>query len=203
MVLIRPFCSQGWFSEWSIETPPLSKLLQCFEIKSNANPSKVQTASVFSADTLLDELAIVAALLQRNESRAEKRFGVRLLREDCECAGVHVQECVENKIGIRVVDTKHLNLTGTLPQFTKLVTRIVQKTWEGDDRLRVFPPHQILGQLAVFAKFANDAIEPEARQRCQNCLNKSLDCFNDESVGIVQLIGRFDDNQKIIATRTI
>ncbi len=204
-MLIRPFSDK--FPKWTDKSPELTQLLKCFEIIRDAPAGKVLTTSLYLTEAAEDELAIVAALHQRSEHSVDKRYAVRVEQGECEQSGLQVQPHIENKTGIRDVDRKHVNVSGTLDQFIRLMVRIVSEIWKGQDRLRIFTEHQILGQLAVFVKQSSERVEPEAQQRCLHCLSKSPDRFQFcDDVGIVRILGTLNDKTQsvdVVAERPI
>ena len=80
--------------------------------------------------------------------------------------------------GHRVRRRRHFNLSGQQIQFVNLVREIVAKIWEGHDRLRAFPAHQVSGQLAAFLEFDDRTAEPEAKERCRRTLNRNPELCN-------------------------
>src|SRR5262249_17262226 len=104
------------------------------------------------------------------------QYGVRIEPEDCALAGVKVTHCPEEgTTGVKFVDRRHFNLVSGQDQFVHLIKITVARIWEGQDRLRSFPAHQICGQLAVFIALPDKVVEAEAKDRCRKTLSKHSD----------------------------
>jgi hypothetical protein len=176
---------------WSNKRPKLSDLLECFGVPRQASSVK-KPPSAFWASCSSEELENVAAFFQTSPSSPDKCFGIRFTAEDCAHAGVELDPGNRGTTGVPFVDGRHVDLRGTPDQFMTLVTRIVSKIWEGQDRVRVFPAHQILGEIAVLARLSGDDIEPEARSRCEQVLAKTPDWIA-YSQDCVTIRGKLDD----------
>jgi hypothetical protein len=131
---------------------------------------------VYAAATEAEELQSVAAFYQSNcPKRADKLFGVCLTEDDCDVAGISIVADADGNTGVADVDRRHANLTGSQQQFSGLIARILGKLWEGENRLRVFPAWQILGELAVLSRLADNQIAGKARESCQKVVDNHAD----------------------------
>lgn len=171
MRFIRVFSKQSSFGNWQDKEPALSKLLQFFDVEPQARNS--DPVSVFQVTSELDELQSVAAVFQKTVTSPEKRFGVLTTEEDCRSAGIKVNWKEKGKTGIHQIDGRHTNLIGTPDQFICLMIEILRRIWEGEQRLRVFPANQIIGQLAVFYKLPDQEIDRASREDCGRVLSKA------------------------------
>ncbi len=52
---------------------------------------------------------------------------------------------------------------------------ILQRIWAGEQRLRVFPAKQVIGQVAVFFKLPDQEIEEASREDC-GCVLAKANC---------------------------
>lgn len=192
-MFLRIFSRPNRYDAWVSASPQLSFLLDCFGIDRIAQ--SVKPVSVFRATNPIEELQNVAAYLQTNQGSVEKTFALRISDEDCQCAGIKVDSEARGETGLHLIDARHANLTGTPEAFIQLSVRIVGKIWEGEDRLRVFPSHQIIGEMAVLARLEENAIDPHARSRCHRVLEREADRFAYSGDGCVQITGRLNDNK--------
>jgi hypothetical protein len=168
MRILRVFDQQGLLNYWSAESPPLPRLVQCFGLQRNQpNPRPV---SVYRAENEQEEMEAVAALFQVQPRHPDKRFGVLFTDGDCREAGVTVDESERGETGVQAVDGRHVNLRGTGQHFARLIVQIIKKMWEGEQLLRVYPPQQIVGQLAVLSRLGDAEIEAGTRQTCAEIL---------------------------------
>jgi hypothetical protein len=195
MHYVRVFPQQSDFQNWSVDNPKLPRLLKCFEIERNApNP---KPPSIFAAHDSREELEAVAALFQNDPGTPEKRFAVRITQADCDTAGVTINTMPGNT-GIIFVDRRHSDLCGSPTQYRNLIRTIVEAIWRGEDRLRVFTPQQILGQIAIFSKIGQPFVEPEAQKRCEDMLKGGTGSFSCTiHDGSIILDGKFDDKEDI------
>jgi len=201
MALLRVFEVEKWFKEWSGTRPNLELLLRCFDIDRRNPAHPTEPISVFQASSATEELESVAAHFETFAGkRAQAQYAVRIERQDCRRAGINVQHSEEEgATGIDFVDARHFNLLGCQDQFIRLVIEIVARLWEGQDRLRAFPAHQIAGQLAIFLALAEEIAEPEAKERCRRTLNKSPDlCSYSPGSEQVRIEGGLADGNQLI-----
>jgi hypothetical protein len=201
MRLLRLFDGASRFNEWYGAEPDLTKLLQCFDVKRGA---VCQPASVFRVGNELEELEAAAGVFQRTRSSADKRFGILLSEEECRRVGIRV-DATNGGTGIKHVDLRHVDRSGDISQFTRLVAQLVKKMWEGEQRLRVFPAKQIVGQVAVFSKLPDERISSESRETCFAILAKSACHTFDRESSQVEIRGKFKDDSasEILASRWI
>ncbi len=155
-------------------------LLKHFDAAVNKSGLSV---SVFDVDTEAEELRSVAAFFQKEPKKVEKRFGVCLTQDDCDRAGIGIDADAVGDTGIKDVDQRHANLTGSQKQFSEMIAQILARFWEGQNRLRVFPAWQILGELAVLARLPEGQIAKETRENCENLLEKHAGMLNYSNDG--------------------
>src|SRR5947209_7684908 len=108
MRFIHGFAQQKHFGNWFDKEPPLSKLLECFEV--NRQLTKPIEVSAYAVESELEELEAVAALLQNAPATPDKRFGVLVSEADCAAAGIAIDPQEPGTTGIRRVDVRHVNL---------------------------------------------------------------------------------------------
>lgn len=201
MLLVRYFDKPSPFKEWTGKTPKIDSLLRnCFDI-APIDPNSQHVVSVYDASTSEEELECVAGLFQRrgaSGNTAEVQYGLRILASDCDLVGIaHVAEN-EGRIGIPRVDRRHVNLAGTQEQFTELVKRILREMWKGDERLRIFVPHQLDGQIAVFSCLNDPQIEDEARVRCTATTSKSKYVTVGNNGAVVEISAALEFNKQLV-----
>jgi hypothetical protein len=170
MWLLRTFQTQSWFNAWHERKPPIENLLKCFDReKSDTDP-----VSTFRAYTAADELECAAAHFQTfNRTDFAVHCIVRFDSDECRRAGIITEPAAnEGLTGVLFVDAKHFNLRGTTDQFSELIKKIVGRIWLGEERLRLFPVHQLRYQTAIFSQMSEHLIEKAARQRCEKLLSK-------------------------------
>lgn len=161
---------------WYTNEMSFGMLLKHFDAEAKKRPPP---ASVFKVDTEAEELRSAAAFFQTSlPGRVEQRFGVCLKQEDCDRAGIGIDAGAVGDTGIKDVDQRHVNLTGSQKQFSEMIVQILARLWEGENRLRVFPAWQILGELAVLAHLPKGQIEEGARANCQRVLDKHAGMVN-------------------------
>ncbi len=194
MRLLRVFAQQGLTWYWLDQKPPLPKLLQCFDVKRQGrNPNPV---SLFRAASEVEEVEAVAAHFLKTPGSAEKRFGVLVNEVDCHAAGITIDPELRGNTGVHEVDGRHVNLKGALDQFCRLMVRIVQAMWEGEQRIRLYPAQQIAGQIAIFSKILDDKIDPITRKTCLDVLaTKNWHDFEENPPAVV-IRGILKDNSE-------
>jgi hypothetical protein len=202
MRFIRVFAQQTCFANWQDKEPALSKLLQFFEVQPRTQHQV--SVSVFEVRSELEELESVAAVFQKTRTCPEKRFGVLSTEEDCRTAGIEIDRNERGNTGIHRIDARHANLIGTPDAFTRLVVEILQRIWEGEQRLRIFPAKQITGQVAVFFKLPAEEIQAASREDCECVLSKANCHQFIEEHSRVNIHGNLSDKRDIpvIATRS-
>jgi hypothetical protein len=170
MWLVRAFQTPSWFNNWHEKKPTIEVLLRCFDReKSDADP-----VSAFWACTAADELECAAAHFQ-SFSRTDfaQHFIVRFSSDECRRAGIITEPAAnEGLTGVVFVDAKHFNLKGTTAQFSELIKNIVGRIWVGEERLRLFPIHQLRYQTVIFSQMPEHLIEKAASERCEKLLSK-------------------------------
>ena len=169
MDYIRFFSREKGFNAWPNAAPEIKHLLDCFDVKLNMDASCPVVNSVFHARNDVERLQNVASFFSTNPRKAQKQFGLRITTEDCDRAGIQIA-MNRGETGVRFVDERHADLVGTSTEFKSLATIIIVRIWEGEQRLQAFPPHSILGEVAVISNLADQvddgavvAIEPGAR----------------------------------------
>jgi hypothetical protein len=146
---------------------------------------------VFSASNERERLQNIAAHFSTTFSGVETRFGLRITQSDCDIAGITITPN-KGKTGIPFVDVRHSNLCGTLPAFISLVEGILTRMWEGQDRICVFPPHSILGEIAVLSQLSG--LDEGTKDCCGICLSKTPDLFSLAlDRGVVELFAELKD----------
>ena len=107
-------------------------------------------------------------------------------QDDCSRAGIRFEADADGDTGITGVDQRHANLKGSPDAFSELMAGILARFWEGENRLRVFPAWQILGELAVLARLPADQIAEGPRANCQKVLDKHAGMLNylDDGSGV-------------------
>jgi hypothetical protein len=170
MRFLRVYAQQGLHGCWLEQQPPLARLLKCFDIKREATRPPEPT-SVFLVNDEGEELEVVTALAQTTPSSPEKRFGILVSDEDCRAAGIRIDRDEPGQTGVSVVDIRHANLIGDQNQVFQLMVQIVASLWTGQQRLRVYPAQAILGQLAIFRRWPDASIHPQARANCERMLS--------------------------------
>src|SRR5207253_1051817 len=145
-------------------------LLGCFRVKRlGADPKPV---SVYQINNDLDDVEAAAATALITGGSIEKRFGLVVTEEDCRAAGITIDAKEPGTTGVYAVDGRHRDLTGKTEEFAKLMVLIVKAMWEGEQRVRLYPAHQLIGQIAVLSKPLNANIDPSTRQDCVDALGK-------------------------------
>ena len=170
MWLLRTFETQSWFNAWHQKKPSIEDLLRCFD----REKSDTHAVSAFAAITSADELECATAHFQ-TYSRTDfaLQFIVRFSSDECRRAGIITEPARDEGLtGVSFVDAKHFNLKGTTEQFSELIKIIVGRIWLGEERLRLFPVHQLRYQTAIFSRMPENVIEKAARQRCDKLLSK-------------------------------
>ena len=202
MHFIRVHGQQTHFAAWTEKEPELSKLLLFFDIQ--ASLPKEFVVSVFEVQSELEELESVAAVFQTTRPSSDKRFGVLVADEDCRKAGIVIDRSQRGKTGIHRVDSLHADLRGTPEQFSQLMVEILQRVWQGERRLRIFPAKRITGQVAVFFKLPQDEIDPATRTDCECVLSKANCHQFNEGNSTVEILGKLKGStaQEIRALRT-
>ena len=153
--LLRLFDGASRFNEWYGAEPDLTKLLQCFDVKRGAVAGSPQAFSGWATNS--KSLRRQRASFRRTRSSADKRFGILLSEEECRGVGIRV-DATNGGTGIKHVDLRHVDLSGDISQFTRLVALLVKKMWEGEQRLRVFQKNKLWAKSRYFP----------------NCLTKEL-----------------------------
>jgi hypothetical protein len=200
MHLLRIFAQQGLFSHWLVKSPPLFDFFKCFGLQlQTPNPE----TSVYRADSELEEAEAVGAHFLITAGTLEKRFGVLVTDDDCQSAGVTIDLEQAGTTGICGIDGRHVNLKGTSDQLVQLMTRIAQGMWQGEQRLRAYPAHQIAGQIAIFSRLPDDRIDPVAKKTCLEVLSASNWHSFEEHPAAVVVRGAFENKPDlpIIARR--
>lgn len=193
MHYVRVFSRPSWVSKWHEARPHAPTLLNCFDV-SNAKAKNIKPVSVYRAASLAEERENVAALFSHDHPRAERRFAVRVTLDDCDRAGIEIDQSTRGKTGVSVVDARHADLKGDGAQFLALIQQIVARMWEGEERICVFAAHAILGEVAVLAN--SGLTDTDALERCQDVLNKSSDMHTLAS-GIVRLEGELESTNPV------
>jgi hypothetical protein len=192
MLFLRVFAATP---EWPNVKPKLSKLLNCLEIREDTDI--IQTVSVFSVTDALEELAVASALIQCDQSKPEKRHGIRIHPRDCSALGIDVDPSEKGETGVATVDGRHVNLRGTSKQFIDLITLTMVRVWKGEDCMRTFPGHAIAGQLAVF-QGCSKLVDEAARERCKISLSKVQHYIGQDSNNdAVHIVGHFEHKTDI------
>src|SRR5262249_20686869 len=147
--------------------------------------------------TELAEVEAVAAHFLTTKSTLEKRFGVIVTEEDCREAGIVIDPQELGTTGVRVIDRRHRDLKGTtVEQFGRLIARVVQAMWQGEQQIRLYPAQQILGQIAIFSKLPEEEIDPTARIDCLDVLGRqNWHTFHD-SPPEVRITGSLKDTYR-------
>lgn len=195
-MFLRVFSPKSSFHEWLNKQPSLPKLLKCFDIDRHCTTIK-KPPSVFRASSVIEEAENVAALFETAPCSPELRYAVRITGGDCDKVGIQLNTATRGQTGVLSVDTRHADLSGTPKQFRELVVRIVERLWNGEDRLRAFPAHLIAGVLALLEARPETEIEPEARHRCRQVLDKRPDWLAvAQNGGSVRVLGKLDDKEE-------
>jgi hypothetical protein len=182
-------------STWLSRIPELSQVLRSFGLKREQVAPK--PVSVYRADTELEEMEAVAAFFSTAPTAPEKRFGIILTDDDCLAAQIKTDPSVRGGTGIQRVDARHVNLQGDVMQFGRLMGAILQKMWEGEQRLRYYPAQQIAGQLAVFSAQPNAEVHPDTKQFCRTSLERvNWIQWEGDRAGVV-ISGRLEDREAI------
>jgi len=164
------------FQNWYGKEPSLATLLGHFRVTAKETDF---SASVYAADNEAESLQSAAALYQTFRRRSVgDLFAVCVTQDDCSRASIGIEADAHGKTGVKDVDQRHANLTGSQEQFSELIAQILARFWEGENRLRVFPAWQILGELAVLARLLTDQIAEGARENCQRVLENHADMLN-------------------------
>ncbi len=171
MRYIRMISTQADFNTWHIKAPEMSRLLRCFDMKQEG--AGTESVSVYKVESESDELECVSAVFQGSRGSPAKLFGVLLSQDDCESSGIKIDALAGGRTGIGRIDQRHSNLTGGREDFRKLLVKILQRIWEGEQRLRLFPENQIIGQIAVFSRLSLKDIEEDSRKCCEAVLSKA------------------------------
>jgi hypothetical protein len=201
MRLLRVFGTQSWVSNWLEQSPPLPLLLKCFDV--NRQKPQPEPVSVYRIDSEIEEVEAVAALFLTTPGSPEKRFGVIVAEDDCCAAGITLDPEEQGETGVHAIDKRHVNLKGTVDQFGRLVARIVQGMWEGEQRIRLYPAQQIAGQIALFSKLGDDQIDPDTKTTCLEVLAlKNWHTFEENDQAVI-IRGALKDNSEfsILARR--
>ena len=198
MDYLRVFKTPSWFTAWSSTSPDLKRLLHCFEVQRLQGQSGEQsTLSVFRAQTDAERLQNVAALFQNDPGTADKTFGIRLSSADCAEAGIRI-EASDAATGVRFVDKRHADLVGTASEFESLAGIVIRKIWEGEQRLKVFSAHSILGEVAVLSHYI-DHLDDGAKERCSRVLKKNEEKVRIQASVHVELCGKLTDKSGDVA----
>lgn len=204
MDYIRFFSREKGFNAWSNVAPEMKHLLDCFDVKSNMEASVPVANSVFHAMNDVERLQNVASFFSTNPRKAEKQFGLRITTEDCEKAGIQIAQ-IRGETGVRFVDKRHADLLGTPTKFKSLATIIIARIWEGEQRLQAFPPHSILGEVAVISQFIGQ-VDDDASERCSRVLERNRSMIHSQGSEYVDLCGQLLDgehNVDVIARRRL
>jgi hypothetical protein len=194
MRLLRVFGTPSLVSNWLEQSPPLPFLLKCFDV--NRQKPQPEPVSVYRIDSEIEEVEAVAAVFLTTAGSPEKRFGVIVAEDDCRAAGIALNLEEQGDTGVHSVDKRHVNLKGTVDQFGRLMARIVQAMWEGEQRIRLYPAQQIAGQIAVFSKFADDRIDPSTKTTCLEVLAlKDWHTFEENDQAVI-IRGALKDNSE-------
>jgi len=185
--------SNSW--PWLDKNPPLLKLLQCFDVKRD-NP-RPEPVSVYRVASEIEEVETASALFLTAPKTPDKRFGVLVSAEDCKAAGINLDASLSGTTGIAAVDGRHADLKGkTVEEFGHLMAHIVQSMWEGEQRIRLYPAQQIVGQIALFSKLSGGDIEPVTKQNCLDVLAKIDWHMFEENLRTVVIRGSLDDRRR-------
>lgn len=204
MRFIRRFEKKDWAHNFSVKSPKLSLLFECFGINYRGNT--VDPVSVFAANTEIHELEAVAALVQTTSGTPEIQHGVVISESDCLAAGIAIDSSEPGGSGIVAVDARHANLIGTKEQFARLFAQIVRRIWEGEHRVRTFPVHQVVGQIAVFTCLPDDEIHSVSRDDCRKILGKVPQVSRIDDPTRFEIVGKLDDKLydcPVVATRNV
>lgn len=198
MRLLRVFAQQGLMSKWLEQNPPLSQLLKCFGVhREKPNPEPV---SVYCVGSETAEVEAVAAHFLTAPVTPEKRFGVLVSEGDCQEAGITLDPSEQGTAGIHAVDGRHVNLKGTIEEYGRLMARIVESMWEGEQRIRLYPAQQIAGQIARFSKLPVGDVDPVARTTCLEVVAKrDWHTFEDNPRSVV-IRGSLEDKREFPVT---
>jgi hypothetical protein len=202
MLYIRMVSIQKDFNSWHVKNPEMSRLLRCFDLKPEG--TGIESVSVYKAESESDELESVSAVFQGSRGSPEKLYGILLTEKDCGSSGIKIDGAARGSTGIRRIDRMHANLTGTRDDFKKLMVQILQRIWEGEQRLRLFPENQIIGQIAVFSKLLEGDIEEDTRGSCEVVLRKASCHRFLEEESRVEIEGKVEDRQgiRVLASRS-
>ncbi len=189
---------------WYGNEPSLGVLLKYFDAGVKKSDLSV---SVFAVDSEVEKLRSVAAFFQTNcPKKSEKLFGVCLTRDDCDQAGIGIDGDAYGDTGVNDVDQRHANLTGSQEQLSELIAKILARFWEGENRLRVFPAWQILGELAILARLPANQIAEGARENCQRVTENHADILNyqadDSSVEVTKDLRCNHLKSRVVAQRS-
>jgi len=193
MDYMRFFSKGSDSNEWHVKNPSIDRLRQIF-IKANQNSAN--DVSVFGTLDYRHELQNVAANYQVSPKTPEKTYAVLMTERDCSNSGVKIVKSSGNT-GCGCVDIRHAELVGTKDNFSKLVLRIVQRIWAGENRVRLYTAHAIIGELAVMSRLEK-GIEENAIANCVLCLSKSEQNFEfPNGSSVVRMVaspnGKADD----------
>lgn len=200
MEYMRVFSSPT-ITKWFDKSPKLSQLLKCFDAQRNLDTKKsVTPVSVFHARNQKEELQNVAAIFQNNVRTVAKQFAICIRKSDCSEAGIEI-DTTHGKTGIACVDARHADFKGTLENLIELARVLTQKICEGENRVRIFSQHAILGEIAVFSRTSN-GIDEFAKKRCNQVLKKTTDLFKfpNDARNVVEILVKMDDKQDMTVT---
>ena len=144
------------FQRWVADPPDLTQLLNDLDIQRNQTEIKENDRpSIYLCQGDAEQLEAVAALVHILGKPPEKCFGLLIDDADCRAAGVEaIHAPRRGTTGIGRVDQRHYELNGPKENFVELIKRLLGRMWEGEQRLRIYSPQQILGQLALFAELS-------------------------------------------------
>jgi len=136
----------------------------------------------------MEELEAAAATFQKTRSSPERLFGLRVTERDCQAAGIRL-DASRGKTGVKCVDDRHIDLQGDENQFRALCVGVLARIWEGEQRLRIFPAIQVVGQIAVFSRLPDCGIATESRDDCMCVLQNSKYHSLDDEAGRITITG--------------
>jgi hypothetical protein len=130
--------------------------------------------STYLVDDPLEEMQVAAAhLLTEDDPKIETRYLVRILLAYPKEAGLRVEDSAIGGTGIGWVDFRHRDLVGTKDHFQKLVTTILGRLREGEDRIRRIGRPQYEHALQHFSELPATERPTHTRNVIQCALNKT------------------------------
>lgn len=136
--------------------------------------NEVCEESTYLVEGALEEIQVAAAhLLAEDDPKLETRYLVRIHLADVDEVGLRAEDSALGVTGVGWVDFRHRDLVGTKDQFQGLVTVILERLRQGQDRIRRIGKPQYEHALQHFAQLPATERPSYTRQVIDCVLNKT------------------------------